>query len=160
MTAATKVSEGALRQLTPQKLNLLLGEITSLLLLSKVHRHYQVRDIADVILPAVNLNQFQLYRDARKRPIGLVTWGRLSSEVMQRYISGNTVLSEDDLVSGDQLFFLDFIAPYGHIKQIVQHIKTNVFPNESAKALRFTEGKKSPARILKFYGVNYKKQVH
>ncbi len=160
MTAVQTSKPGTLRGMAPAQLNRMIGEITGLMLLSKVHRHYQVRDIADVILPAVNLNQFQLYRDAKKRPIGFISWGRISDEVMQRYISGNTVLNEDDLVSGDQLFFLDFIAPYGHIKQIVQHLKTNVFPNESAKALRLISGEPPRKKILALHGINYNRPLN
>ncbi len=160
MVETKAAKRGALRQMTPPQLNRLIGEIAGLMMLSKVHRHYQVRDIADIILPAVNLNQFQIYRDTKKRPIGLVTWSRLSEEVMQRYMAGGTVLSEQDLTSGDQLFFLDFIAPYGHMKQISQHLKTNVFPNESAKALRIIDGKPPQKKLLTLYGMNYNKPLN
>jgi hemolysin-activating ACP:hemolysin acyltransferase len=53
---------GILGKLPLQKRNILIGEVTSLLMLSKVHRLHQVRNIADIILPAINLNQYVILR--------------------------------------------------------------------------------------------------
>jgi cytolysin-activating lysine-acyltransferase len=160
MATAKKFPPGLLQTLPPQKLNLLIGEITALLMLSPTHRKYQLRDLADVILPPINLQQFKIYRNEKKQPIGLLTWGRLSAAVEARYLAGQTVLSEADLHSGDRLFFLDFLAPYGHLKQIVQHAKTNLFPNDYAQAVRFYQQEPRRIRILKFYGANYKKPLN
>ncbi|MBN8542833.1 MAG: toxin-activating lysine-acyltransferase [Alphaproteobacteria bacterium] len=151
--------KGQLAKMTPQKLHLLIGEITSLMLVSKVHRQYQVRDIADIILPAINLGQYRIYRNKKREPIALVTWAMLSAEVEKQYIGGKMVLSEKERTSGDSLYFTDFIAPYGHMKQVKQDIETNLFPNSAGKSLRFVEGKKEP-KLLKFHGVNYRKPMN
>ena len=144
-------------KLSPSKLHNLLGEITSLLLLSKVHRKYQVRDIADVILPTINLNQFRIYRDKNKQPIGLVTWGYFNEATEREYLSGKSVLSEKELTSGDILYFLDFIAPYGHAKKIIKDLRENVFPTSEAKSLHFLEQGIRRNKVKKFHGINFKK---
>jgi cytolysin-activating lysine-acyltransferase len=160
MTAAKKFSDGVLKKLPAQKLHVLVGEITTLLMASKVHRQYQIRDIADVIFPAINLGQYKIFRNASRQPIGLVTWGRFSPEVEKKYLKGNPVLSEKELTSGDRLYFLDFVAPYGHAKQVTSHLRKHVFPNDLGTSVRFTGNVKSPMKILKFYGVNYKKRLN
>lgn len=160
MTAATNFPDGTIKKLSPQKLHILLGEITALLLASKVHRLYHVRDIADVIFPAINLGQYKIFRNASKQPIALVTWGKLSAAAEKKYLSGNPMLSEQELASGDRLYFMDFIAPYGHMKQVAQHMKKHVFPNDCGRSIRFTANKSSPVKVLKFYGMNYKRPMH
>jgi cytolysin-activating lysine-acyltransferase len=143
MTAAKKFADGQLKTLPPQKLHMLLGEVTSLLMASKTHRKYQIRDIADVIFPAINLGQYMIFRNPRKEPIALVTWGRFSAAVEKKYLKGNPVLSEQELTSGDRLYFLDFVAPYGHAKQVTSHLRKHVFPNDLGTSIRFTKCKRS-----------------
>lgn len=150
-------SNGLLSKLTPQKFHLLLGEVTSLLMVSKVHRKFQVRDIADIIMPALNLNQFKIYRNKNKQPIGLVTWARFSDAVEKEYLSGKVVLSESELQSGNQIYITDFIAPFGHTKKIIDDMLKTTFIKDEVNAIRFTEQGKSRKRLWKFYGVNYQK---
>jgi cytolysin-activating lysine-acyltransferase len=157
----TKLSkDGILGKLSIQKKNLLVGEITSLLMLSKVHRLHQVRDIADIILPAINLNQFRIYRNAKKESIALVTWAYFSKEVEKEYLKGKGVLSEKELKSGDIIYMTDFIAPFGHTKKIIKELQTKVFPNDEVNALRFIEQGKARSKLWKFHGVNYKKKLN
>lgn len=151
--------EGGLKKLTPQKLHLLIGEVTSLMLVSKVHRQYQVRDIADIIMPALNLGQYRIYRNQKREPIALVTWAFLSPQTEKEYLAGKMVLSEQDRTSGELLYFPDFIAPYGHTKQVVKDLQKNVFPNVVGKSLRFVEGKAAP-KVMRFCGVNYRKAMN
>lgn len=160
MIEKNRFQDGTLRALTPGQLHLLIGEITALLMASPLHRGYQVRDIADIILPAINLNQFRIYRDSKKQPIAFITWGKLSTAVEQRYLGGDAVLSEQDLASGEHLYFMDFIAPYGHAKRVVRDLRTNVFPNDCAMSVRIDETGKKPRKILKFHGINYNKALN
>ena len=64
-------------------------------------------------------------------PIGFVSWAFFSESIAQKYKQGNYHLTYDDWTSGDQLWFIDFIAPYGNIRSIVKDLKTNVFPDKS-----------------------------
>lgn len=124
---------------------------------SKVHRKYMVMDIPDIILPPIHLNQFRIYRDANKKPIGLVTWAWFDDKTEKKYLSGQTVLKLEEWKSGDNLFFTDFIAPFGHTKKIFKDLTHNIFPNEIAKTLRFTEQGKHRKNVVYYYGKGYKK---
>ena len=152
--------DGVLGKRTPAQLNLLIGEVVGLMMLSPVHRVYQVRDVADIMLPALNLGQYRMYRAADRRPVGLVTWARLSAAVEAAYLDGRGMLSEAERTSGDRLYLTDFIAPYGHTRAMVKDLRTQAFPNEHAKALRFTQQGKSRPHLWQFYGVNYQKPLH
>ncbi|MCI4649477.1 toxin-activating lysine-acyltransferase [Phaeodactylibacter sp.] len=148
------VHEGVLNKLPPEKLNLLIGEVTSLLMLSKVHRKMQIRDISDIVLPPVHLNQFRIYRNSKEEPIGLVTWGWFSDEIEKKYLSGDVVLTFGEWNSGKNLFFTDFIAPFGHAKKIFKDLTHNIFPDETAKTLRFDDHGKHRKNVIHLYGKN------
>ncbi len=70
------------------------------------------------------------------------------------------MLTQEELTSGDRLYFLDFVAPYGHAKQVARHLRTDVFPNETGTSVRFTENAKAPMKILKFHGIHHKKRLN
>lgn len=152
--------KGKLSRLTPTQLNLLIGEVVGLMMLSPVHRMLQVRDVADIMLPALNLGQYRMYRAADKRPVGLVTWARFSPAVEQAYLGGRGMLSEAERTSGDITYVTDFIAPFGHARAIVKELRTQVFPNQLVKALRFVEQGKARPGVWEFRGVNYGKPTH
>lgn len=151
---------GALNKLKPAQLSTLIGEVTSLMMLSPVHRVLQVRDIADIMLPALNLAQYRIYHTPDRKPIALVTWAYFSPEVEAAYLGGKGMLSEAERKSGAILYLTDFIAPYGHAKQVVRDLRSQVFPNEVAKALRFVETGKTRPDIWQLRGANYRKALH
>ena len=114
----------------------------------------QIRDIADIILPPINLNQFRIYRNSKKEPTGFVTWGWFDDKTEQKYLSGNVVLTAEEWNSGKNLFFTDFIAPFGHTKKIFKDLTYNIFPNETAKTLRFDDHGKPRSKPIILYGKN------
>lgn len=166
---------GLLSRLSPRQFHLLLGEITSLLLLSKVHRKFQIRDIADIILPYINSGQFKLYRDKKAdssnppgsnpngdnanggNPTGFITWAKFSSQVEQEYMNGKIVLSEAEINSGDIIYITDFIAPYKNTQIIKNDLMNNLFAYHQFKAIRFTEPGLKRTKIWKFKGNKFGK---
>lgn len=146
-------ASGIYTRLSSQKRITLLGEITSLLLASDLHRDYRINDIGAVFLPPIHLNQFRIYKKDDSQPLGLITWARLTKEVEKQYVTGTYNLHPKDWNAGDQLWAIDFVAPFGHGKQILKDLRTNIFPNEVGKAIRIDKNGK-PRGIMKLHGVN------
>lgn len=121
----------------------LLGEVTFLLSASPLHRQAAIGDVTRNILPAIELNQFRIYRK-KDNPVGFVAWAYFSEEVEQRFTAGPTELKLRDWRSGSNLFFVEFVAPFGHTRQVVQDLTINVFPGRVAKSLRSKELGKPP----------------
>ncbi len=144
---------GIYTRLSPQKRITLLGETTSLLLASELHRDYRINDIGSVFLPPIHLNQFRIYRKADGQPIGLITWARLTKKVELDYVTKGYNLHPTDWNAGDELWAIDFVAPFGHGRQILKDLRTNVFPNEVGKAVRIGKDGK-PKGIMKLHGIN------
>src|SRR5688572_27244467 len=124
VTNRNNFKSGLLASAPPHQLHQLIGEITLLMMLSQVHRKMQIRDIADIVLPFINLDQFRIYRNGVKRPVGFITWAYFSEEVEKEYLNGKAVLSEKELNSGKIIYMTDFIAPYGHAKRIIKELRT------------------------------------
>lgn len=121
----------------------LLGEVTFLLSASPLHQQAYISNVTGNILPAIELNQFRIYRK-QDYPVGFVAWAYFSDETEQRFITGPMQLQPEDWRSGSNLFFVEFVAPFGHTRQIVQDLTRNIFPGRVAKSLRFKELGKPP----------------
>ena len=128
---------GILTKIPPEKRHTLMGEILSLMIVSEFHQPYLINDFGTAILVPIHLNQFRVYKK-NQIPIGFVSWAFFSESIAQKYKQGNYHLTYDDWTSGDQLWFIDFIAPYGDIRSMIKDLKNNIFPDKNiANSLRF-----------------------
>jgi cytolysin-activating lysine-acyltransferase len=134
----------------------LFGEVASLLMVSEFHRKYLIHDIGSVFFPPVHLNQFRIYKNKLKDPIALITWAFLSKEVEEKYLSQEYILKPQDWKSGNRIWFIDFLAPFGHMRQVSKDIKDNIFPNDCGKSVRVDSNGKIKG-IYNWYGKNYRK---
>ena len=61
-------------------------------------------------------------------------------ELEEKYQKGEKVLTKlEDWKSGDNGWIIDFIAPFGHAKQIIKDLRNNIFKGKQGKALRITK---------------------
>ncbi len=144
-------TKGILFEMTQKKRLELIGEIVSLMLCSKLHRKYFINDIGSVVFPAIHFNQFRIYKDKNKAPIAFITWAFLSDEVEKKYLTGNYHLKPEDWKSGENGWVIDFIAPFGHAKKVIDDLKNNVFVDVEGKALRMDSDFKIK-KIMKLKG--------
>jgi cytolysin-activating lysine-acyltransferase len=149
---------GILPKMPKQERYNLIGQITTLMLASEVHKKYLIDDIGAMFLPAIHLNQFRIYRNKDGDPIGVVTWAFLSDKNQGDYQKGLRSLKLEDWKSGDNGWIIDFIAPFGHAKQIIKDLRNNIFPDKQGKALRITKNGKIKG-IWKLHGANFIKNT-
>lgn len=144
-------SSGILPKIPNQERYNLIGQITSLMLSSNLHRQYRIDDIGAMFLPAIHLNQFRIYKNQKGDPVALITWAYLSNDIENEYQQGKRSLKLADWKSGDNGWIIDFIAPFGHAKQVIRDLRNNVFPGQIGKALRVKENGKVKG-VLRFWG--------
>ena len=114
----------------------LLGEVVGLMLASDLHRRWPIALIEKFVLPAFHHHQFRLYRDGPK-PIGYISWALLSQEVEDRYLAGGYLLTPQDWKSGELPWLIDFIVPYGHVKQVRRAFyQERIFGDRPHKVIR------------------------
>lgn len=104
----------------------------------------------------VILQQFRMFyqnaapAEGGQRPIGVlpeaspqeVLWPRVSEEVEATLVAGTTRMRPQDWKSGDRLWVVEVIAPFGGHDAMVADLKAKVFPSYSLKVLALVEGKK------------------
>jgi cytolysin-activating lysine-acyltransferase len=70
----------------------------------------------------------------------VVFWGRVSDEVEQRLAEGTSKLRPQDWTSGDRLWVVEVIAPFGEPEEMVRDLKGAVFPDREIKMMVVKDG--------------------
>ncbi|MEQ1788863.1 MAG: toxin-activating lysine-acyltransferase [Rickettsiales bacterium] len=145
--------QNILEAMPPEQRSRLLGDIITLMTQSPAHSNYKIQHFSSVVLPPVQLNQFRIYHDAKKRPVGFVSWAMLSAEAEDKFLNHATPLTMEEWASGDIIYIMEFIAPYGHAQKITADLKKR-YPNQKAHAVRYDTTGKNGKVVTTFYGEN------
>jgi len=106
-----------------------LGKLHYLAAYCPLHRKYPAEGLARLFIPAVNAGCVRFFEDANGATAAALIWARLSDEVSRRMVYESIPPGPADWTSGDTLWFLDLIAPFGHGLQVARHIARHP-PNE------------------------------
>jgi len=87
---------------------------------SDIHCSWSVEDIQRVLLPLIKKRQV-MFAYKNDIIIAMVTWAFIDPDVAQGYINKTQKLTSESLTgnTGD-LWAIDFIAPYGNVKEVIQ----------------------------------------
>ena len=127
--------EGAPRQPVPQTAAGMLGSVAWLMMHSPAHKHLFLTDLEWLVLPPVLLQQFRVFR-RNNVPFAYVSWGYLSEDVEKRLTNGERKLGPADWKSGDRVWLIDLIAPFGGLDEVVKQLRETVFPGREFRTLR------------------------
>lgn len=105
----------------------LIGSITHLMISSPLHLKYKISSIPERFIPSLIHNQFRFY-EIDGNPIGFVNWAWLTDEVEEKFMTTKYILNLDEWQGGNNLWFPEFIAPFGHARLIIQDLRRNIFP--------------------------------
>lgn len=148
--------DGLLHKMSADKLAQIQGEAFTIYLASKRHSVCTIEECASWILPAIHFNQFRIYRSG-KRPIAWISWARMSQEDSDAYsvATGDFDFKISTWTSGEVIWFIDYIAPFGHAKKIAYDLKRNVFPGQVGFAPDI-DPETGKRRVRKLFGANVK----
>ena len=116
-----------------------LGEIVWLMSQSPAHKTFFISDLEWMIMVPVMLQQFRIFYDQQK-PIGVALWGFVNDEVEARLSTGNARLQPQDWKSGEKLWVIEIIAPFGGHEAMLQDLKSQVFPQRELTFVRQPQG--------------------
>ena len=105
----------------------LIGSITHLMISSPLHRKYRISSLPERFIPSLIHNQFRYY-EIDGNPIGFVNWAWLTDEFEEKFMTTKYVLNLEEWQGGNNLWFPEFIAPFGHARLIIQDLRRNIFP--------------------------------
>jgi cytolysin-activating lysine-acyltransferase len=128
-----------------------LGSAVWLWMHSASHRNFPLHTLSALILPALRHRQFLLAFEAG-RPVFYLSWANLSLAAEQRYISQHPLqMPDSDWNSGQRLWFLDLIAPFGQTQKLIRIVRQKVFAGRCARYL-YHHGNERGMRIKTFHG--------
>lgn len=112
----------------------LLGPVTWLMLQQPHTRHTLLSELEWRVIPALMRDQAKLYmRDGL--PIAYVSWAKLSSQVAQRFRTPPHQLSYTDWDSGEEIWLVDIVTPFGGLQQVMDDVRRNVHPGKAVHQL-------------------------
>jgi cytolysin-activating lysine-acyltransferase len=117
-----------------KKTSEVLGEIVWLMSQSPLHKQFFISDLEWLVMTPMLLQQFRLFYD-KDKPIGVLFWGTVSEEVEARLAAGTSRMRPQDWKSGDRLWVVEVIAPFGGADEMVQDLKAKVFPGREMRLL-------------------------
>lgn len=131
----------------------LIGPIAWLMMQQGPTRHAFIADIEWRILPALLLDQAKLYLKDEV-PLGFVSWAKLSDDVAARYKRVPHQLAPADWKSGEQLWIIDLVAPFGNAREILKDLNENVFPGQTLYQL--APAQDAQTAVIEWGGTNSK----
>lgn len=103
-----------------------LGAVCWLMMQQPGARHTLLSEMDWRVMPPLVLEQAKLYmRDSA--PIAYVSWAKLSDATAQRYLEAPHHLTAADWKSGEQVWIIDLIAPFGGTAEVMKELRETVF---------------------------------
>ena len=119
---------------------------------SQKHREIPLHVLSTLLLPAIKRQQFIIVSEHGK-PVFYLSWANLSAEAECRYIKNPSyAMREEDWNSGDRMWVLDWVAPFGHTKVISRLLVQHLFTNRWMRAL-YHRGNDRGLRVKTFHGI-------
>lgn len=112
-----------------------LGEVIWLMMYSAGHKHFFVTDLEWLAVPPVALRQFRLWR-RNNLPVAYASWAYLNEAAEARLMQGVRKLAPNDWKSGDRLWLVDLVVPFGGTDEVLKELRDQVFKDKKAKTLR------------------------
>lgn len=91
-------------------------------------------DIDWAILPAVILDQCRLYTK-EGIPFAFFTWALVNDAIDQRLRSGTPRIAPNEWQSGEHLWLVDVVTPFGKTEEMIDELRNAQFPGMRISAL-------------------------
>lgn len=112
-----------------------------------------VGDIDWAILPPVILDQCRLYtKDGI--PFAFFTWALVNDAVDQRLRSGTPRIAPNEWQSGEHLWLVDVVTPFGKTEEMIEELRKAQFPGSKISALMPDPQQGNQVRLREWAPVN------
>ena len=122
----------------PKTISNVIGEITWLMTQSTSHKYFFISDLDWMIMPPVSLGQFRIFH-GEKFPVGVAFWAYVDDNIGERIQKGITRMRPGDWNSGQNLWLVDLISPFGSTQKMLDDLVLNVFKQKTFKYLQRNE---------------------
>ena len=127
----------------------ILGEAVWLFGRSNAHKHLFISELDWLLVPALQLRQFRIWRH-NGQPVGFASWAWLTQEAAARVVESARAgrmgrIAPNEWKSGDQLWLIDFLAPFGGGDEMVKELREKIFAGQKIKTLQPAPDGSGPA---------------
>ncbi|SEF15342.1 cytolysin-activating lysine-acyltransferase [Rhizobiales bacterium GAS191] len=91
---------------------------------SRLHASYPVEMLIRRIRPSLPLEQFLYCTDPLGVPIAFCNWAWLNVSVLDDVLATGRDLRAHEFQCGDQPFFYELLAPFGHCRALVRNLRS------------------------------------
>ena len=112
----------------------ILGPALWLYARDPVKKFMFIGDLDWAVLPPVVLDQCRLYTKSGL-PYAFVTWALLNETVAERLRSGQPKIAPHEWKSGDEVWIIDAIAPFGQLEETLKELRETMFPGRKVCVL-------------------------
>lgn len=117
-----------------------IGHAVWLMSRSPLHKHLMITDIEWLVTPPIVLGQFHLWEKGGN-PVGFASWAFLGEEAEERIIAkGIRRLLPSDWKSGEQLWLIDFLSPFGGQDAMLKDLRNKTHSGKRMKMLQSAPG--------------------
>ena len=126
------------QQITLSQLDLYsrIGIAALLLEKSPYHSQWPLYDAEIELVPPMHLDQCKFYFDPQQNPVAFVTWSNITQDTKTKLVEHGGQMAWEDWNNGPLLLFNDFVAPFGHTREILKDLRSQEWPNKIAFSLR------------------------
>lgn len=107
----------------------MLGPVVWLMMQQTHTRHSLISELEWRVVPPLMQDQAKLYMRG-DTPLAYVSWARLSPGVAQRYRLPPHQLTFQDWQSGDQIWLIDVVAPFGGVPKLMEELRGQLFKGQ------------------------------
>lgn len=112
----------------------ILGPAVWLYARDPMKKHTFLADIDWTLLPPVILDQCRLYTK-EGIPFAFFTWAKVSDEIDQRLRGGEPRIAPHEWQSGENLWMVDMVAPFGHLDEMFDDLRKGQLEGKKITAL-------------------------
>jgi cytolysin-activating lysine-acyltransferase len=132
----------------------ILGIASWLWMNSQLHSNWTIRMLSVNIIPAIQLNQFSILFQ-NNIPFAFCSWAYLDDAAEVKYIKNSNSLQKEDWNSGDNVWFIDGLSPFGGIKNLTYYLRgISIFNNRVGYIKNVRAGNYELSKIKKVIGKN------
>ena len=102
---------------------------------SDAHRDIPLQVLNSLLMPAIGYRQFIL-GSIDGQPVFYLSWAMFDEDAEHRYLHSHpSGLAESDWNSGDRMWIVDWIAPFGHTHQVTRLLRQHWFKDRCVRFL-------------------------
>jgi len=90
---------------------------------SSLHGRYPAETLTRRVAPTLPLGQFLYFTDPDGVPVAFCNWAFLNASVLKDVLTTGRDLRADEFACGDLPFFYEFLAPFGHCREVVRALR-------------------------------------